>query len=300
MLCALPLQAQPTVLGPAEVLYDAETMFAQPRWSPDGTRLAFTTPGQQGLWVMDVDTRAVTPLTDAIGAGFGMQWSPDGQAILARTSSYEGPTRWHEVTVFDLPSGTTNTLAPRQALMPSMPVWSAAGDTVYLAEDLPRRLVSGRASVAGKADVPTLLYRDDAVWQVRGEDVLSRNVPIDDATLLNVTPSPNGQRVAFEVLGGNLFTMNADGSGLTDLGPGHRPQWSPDGAWVVFQRTADNGYTFTRADLFAASADGRAEVQLTDTPDRLEVNPSWSPDGTRIAFDDAVTGTLYVLPIAYE
>ena len=46
----------------------------------------------------------------------------------------------------------------------------------------------------------------------------------------------------------------------------------------------------------AVRADGSARVALTTTPGRLEMNPSWSPDGRAVAFDDG--DALYLLPLA--
>jgi Tol biopolymer transport system component len=113
---------------------------------------------------------------------------------------------------------------------------------------------------------------------------------------LNVEPSPDGRRVAFEVLGGNLFVISIDGAAPVDLGSGHRPQWSPDGEWVVFMKTEDDGHVTTASDLFAARADGSSMVRLTASPDALEMNPSWSPDGRRIAFDEG--GAIYVMRVS--
>jgi len=99
-------------------------------------------------------------------------------------------------------------------------------------------------------------------------------------------------------LGGPLVVMDADGSNRVDLGRGSRPTWSPDGRWLAFMVTEDDGHAFTAADLVAVRADGSARVALTATPDRLEMNPSWSPDGRALAYDDAVDGALYLLPLA--
>ncbi len=48
-------------------------------------------------------------------------------------------------------------------------------------------------------------------------------------------------------------------------------------------------------DLFASSADGSAQANLTRTDDQIELSPSWSPDGSRIVFAEFNSGFLYLI-----
>jgi Tol biopolymer transport system component len=114
--------------------------------------------------------------------------------------------------------------------------------------------------------------------------------------------SPDGTRVAFtrNVNEGDgsccyeLFTMNADGTHLQQLTHDKAyasfPSWSPDGSRIVYSRYDGSEYIpgceLTRqcpADLFVIDADGTEGHRITqDASD--EATPSWSPDGTRIAY----------------
>ena len=88
--------------------------------------------------------------------------------------------------------------------------------------------------------------------------------------------SPAGDRIAFTRLG-DLYVMNADGSGQTRLTGrgGEDPSWSPDGTRISFTRNTGSSHQ-----IFTVGADGTGERQLTRQGGR---HPAWSPVGSGIA-----------------
>jgi WD40-like Beta Propeller Repeat len=64
------------------------------------------------------------------------------------------------------------------------------------------------------------------------------------------------------------------------------PRWSPDGLRIVFERqnmSPDGGVSWDSAALFVVDADGGNLRRVTPTG-LYAFNPSWSPDGTRLAY----------------
>lgn len=105
--------------------------------------------------------------------------------------------------------------------------------------------------------------------------------------------SPDGTRIVFkridEAAGRSaLFTVAVDGSDLqqlTDWGLGARPDWSPDGDWIVFM-DVEHAPPFGQVHLYRIRADGTDLLQLTDMPGPVtgDVFPRWLPDGSAILF----------------
>lgn len=94
-------------------------------------------------------------------------------------------------------------------------------------------------------------------------------------------PGTNGQ-IAF-VDGGDIWVMNPDGGGRTQLTSGpetdYGPDWSPDGTRIAFTRfTSGSGYS-----LHVMSADGGNRESIAAAGSDF-FGPSWSPDGARIAY----------------
>ena len=112
----------------------------------------------------------------------------------------------------------------------------------------------------------------------------------------SATPSwsHDGTQLAW-IYHGNLWTIRADGTGDRQLAAGvvpphsssdeaRRPSWSPDGARLVFERTAYSEGRLRSVGLYGVSATGGGLRRLG-----AGTAPAWSPDGTRIAF---VRGTF--------
>jgi hypothetical protein len=102
--------------------------------------------------------------------------------------------------------------------------------------------------------------------------------------------SADGRHVAFQSYrdeGWNVFSMNADGSGQTDLTNtkepviNFEPAWSPDGSKVVFMR---QGLTAGEQDIWTVNSNGTEPVDLTQSPGVNETSPEFSPDGTKIVY----------------
>ncbi len=101
-----------------------------------------------------------------------------------------------------------------------------------------------------------------------------------------VTPAPVGTtsgKIVFETAtGGDIYTVNGDGSNLTKVSHGIDPAWSPDGKQITLARW-DN----VAPGLYIANADGSGERQLLASP-RVRW-PRWSPDGKYIVFSQDKT-----------
>ena len=124
---------------------------------------------------------------------------------------------------------------------------------------------------------------DASKWDVENPRGLTlRKVPIntDEGTWMNVDVSPDGTRIAFDMLG-DIYVMPIGGGNPTRIAAGlayeQQPRWSPDGTRIAFVSDRAGG-----DNIWIMNADGSNRKQLTKEDFRLLNQPSWSPDGRYI------------------
>jgi Tol biopolymer transport system component len=291
------------VSEPVKLVGGDGSYFMHPVWAPDGSKIAFAGSNYQGLWIMNSDDSEVHQITDEPAAGYGFEWSSDSRAIVSRVAKYEEKYRYNAIKVFDLEKDTARLLTDYRTFMPGLPHWADTDEKVYM-------YGRGKLEVfdSGKKAAP--LQKRSAnkqIYFLKNDHIAVGNIttkeykvfePVKEHRYINMVVSPDGLRIAFEVIGGNLYVMNINGNELVDLGEGHRPQWAPDSQYLVYMITEDDGHQYLSSGIYSIKIDGTEKVRLTSTDNKLEMNPSWSPDGNKIAFDVMGEGAIYVIELS--
>ncbi len=198
-------------------------------------------------------------------------FSPDGTRF-AWVDMYLG-----RLAVTDVRTGDTTVLVKDLAV--SSPIWSPEGDSIVFAGGDPDPAVGGSHlyTVSVTGGIPVELTSGSA------SDMTPTWSP-DRGTIAFVR-TPEGSAVQ------ELWFMAPDGTDQRRMLEGRKDvsvvsgEWSPDGTRFVAEAVVDGNH-----DIYVADIDSRTGARLTDDP-ADDIAPTWSPDGSTIAFSTGRWGT---------
>ncbi|HEV2663358.1 MAG TPA: S9 family peptidase, partial [Blastocatellia bacterium] len=259
---------------------------SSPRWSPDGKYLSFTSsrPGPakgNQVWLLDRDGGEAFQLTELKGRLQGYEWSPDSKRLALVVGD---PDPEAEAAEAAKESGG-KPKAPKPILI----------DRYKFKQDGQGYLLSSRRSYIYLLDVGTkkLERLTTGKW--------------DEAA---PSWSPDGTRIAFvsnhaadpdRDPSAQVFVADAKPGatekGLTPAGSRggrSRPEWSPDGKWIVFLEGDEKkygAYNMNHLAIISSSNGGGPEgsgaprrIESVEALDRSVSSPSFSADGKSIRF----------------
>ena len=214
---------------------------SNPVWSPDGSKVAFTSTrdGQSDVYVMDEDGTDTVRLTQGTGEFQLGDWSPTANELVATQSTELGQF----LVLIDATSGDVTQLRSYDdGYTPG--AFSPDGSQILVSLN--------REEGEGGLDLWTVDHTGDATR------LTDTPAPMDEG---GATWSPDGSRIAF-FANGDVLVMDADGTNVTQLtdddGFDESPTWSPDSASIAFNtgRADDSG------DKWVMNADGSEQRPL--------------------------------------
>ncbi|HXB68134.1 MAG TPA: amidohydrolase family protein [Candidatus Acidoferrales bacterium] len=313
-------------------LTDGHADDRDPCFSPDGTKVAFSSDrafkGNYDIWVAEVASGKLTQWTSNPDDEFEPAWSVDGAEIayVSGTGSIGTSLRsvnasGRERLVLSAPEGTHL----------NSPSWSPDGARIaytQIAGNKAQLMVSGgRVGTVGDVFpfLATWLSANRIFYTGNGKLLtttlsggVTKNIPFqarfeltrpgykrkthdfDSAAihavkgLLSPALAPDGRRIIFEALN-QLWLMEIGGKPVAltyDSFYKQSPAWSPDGGSIAY--SSDKSGT---ADVYILDLATKAERRVTNLRDSAALDPVWSRDAQKLAFQKQ-DGATYTVDLA--
>jgi Tol biopolymer transport system component len=300
ILPIVPLLGQGVTAGETiQVTVQAEGYYNFPQFSPDGDNLFFSGPYYQGIYERSLQGGSIDQITNAVGAGYEFRLSPDGKKIVYRTDEYDGLKKLSSLIVQDIATGEQHYLESKGRFV-SMPDVTSSGDLFYTVN------YKLRTAVANLTSQPESSVSEGSYVMINNSKILlfidgSANVlaPLGDGHYINPAISPDGTKLLFTYAGVGTFISDLQGNIISELGYANAPRWSPDGNWILCMKDYDDGHMYTESDIYLISADGSETVRLTNTADRIEMYPRWSPDGSMVTYH-STEGEIFITTLQFD
>ena len=250
---------------------------ASPRWSPDGSRIAYLSDadGKQQIYVRWMDTGQTARITNGEQAPEAISWSPDGKML---SFSALVPGKGPHLADLPAPPSGAKWADPPAAYDRLVYRFNGAGylkpgymQVFVVSSDggAARQITSGNYPNGGNEFGPSR-----ASWTPDGKYLI-----------LSANRHPESDHEYFDT---EVYEFSvADGSmrALTSRkGPDNSPAVSPNGKWIAYTGFDDRYQGHQTTMLYVMNRDGSGPHSISEKLDRDTESPKWAADNSGVFF----------------
>ncbi|SHI92757.1 TolB family protein [Flavobacterium terrae] len=265
LLLTIKLQAQ-ELSKPKEI--PVKGIFTNPVASPDGKHALLTQEHNHGVFLLNIHTQEVTPISTIGGIGYGYTWNLDSQTFYFKEKGEKEYFSNSRVKSYSIK------------------------DKIAKETDLNHNLLP---SFNGKNEI--VVHTNPFTLQIEATNLKTQKtwaVTNDEGQYYNAILSHDGKKVAVHK-GADIWVYNVDGSDKGKLiGQGIATSWSTDDKYLIgFLDESLDGHSISNSEILLFDVENGKTKKLTSTEDQFEMFPSLFGEN-QIIFSDEKSGKIYV------
>lgn len=244
--------------------------FTNPLVSPDGNYALLTKEHYKGVYLLNLKTEELLPISSGDGSGYAYSWNQNSTIFYFKEKKNKEYFKDAKVKSYNLKSKVTKT-----------------------EEDINQEFI---ASFKGNSEQTIVVYTNLSTLKIEAKDLKTLKtwvVTNEEGQFYNALISHDGKKVAVHK-GADIYLYNINGkeSGIR-IGTGLATSWSSDNKYLIgFLDESKDGHSISNSEILLFDVDNSKTIKLTSTENQFEMFPSFYGKN-KVLFSDEKTGKIF-------